>query len=231
MRKLTDIKPYPGNPRVNASAVAASIQEFGFRQPIVVDEEGVIIAGDTRYKAAQKLGRDEVPAHVATGLTPAQIKAYRIADNATADLAGWDLDLLPKELAELDAADFDLSLLGFPDEELARLLNEDVADGLTDPDEVPEPPDEPTTKPGDLWTLGDHRLLCGDSGDPDHVDGNRLVGPRQRGDLRPRRERDRQNSDRRRDGTVVLRQQDPGQGDHLIVQRDAARRDLVERDP
>src|SRR3989304_2593936 len=96
--KLSDIKPYAGNPRQNdaaVDAVAASIKEFGFRQPIVVDIDGVIICGHTRYKAAQKLGLQEVPVHVATDLTPAQIKAYRIADNKTADLAVWDYQLLP----------------------------------------------------------------------------------------------------------------------------------------
>jgi len=172
-RKLSTIKPYPGNPRQNdaaVDAVAASIREFGFRQPIVVDEEGVIVVGHTRYKAAIKLGLEKVPVHVARGLTPEQVRAYRIADNKTADLAGWDLDLLPEELAALKADDFDLSLIGFSEEELARLLSEDITDGLTDPDEVPEPPDEPITRPGDLWILGEHRLLCGDSGGPDDVD-------------------------------------------------------------
>jgi len=97
--KLSDIKPYPGNPRQNdaaVDAVAASIKEFGFRQPIVVDPEGVIVVGHTRYKAALKLGLETVPVHVARGLTPIQIKAYRIADNKTSDLATWDLNLLPE---------------------------------------------------------------------------------------------------------------------------------------
>ena len=98
LRKLSDIKPYPGNPRQNdaaVDAVAASIKEFGFRQPIVVDSEGVIICGHTRYKAAQKLGLEKVPVHVAKDLPPEQIRAYRIADNKTADLAAWDYELLP----------------------------------------------------------------------------------------------------------------------------------------
>ncbi len=173
LRKLSEIRPYANNPRQNdaaVDAVAASIREFGFRQPIVVDEEGVIVVGHTRYKAAIKLGLEKVPVHVARGLTPEQVRAYRIADNKTADLAAWDLDLLPEELAELDAAGFDLSLIGFSEEELARLLGEEITDGLTDPDEVPEPPDEPVTRPGDLWILGEHRLLCGDSGNAEHVD-------------------------------------------------------------
>ena len=167
------IKPYPGNPRQNdkaVDAVAESIRQFGFKQPIVVDTEGVIVCGHTRYKAAIKLGLEKVPVHVATDLSPEQIKAYRIADNKVADLATWDLELLPIELSELQGADFDLGLLGFSEDELATLLDPGVKEGLTDPDEVPEPPDEPTTRPGDLWILGEHRLLCGDSGNPEHVD-------------------------------------------------------------
>jgi len=155
-RKTADIKPYDKNPRDNdgaVEAVAHSIREFGFRQPIVVDAEGVIIVGHTRWKAACKLGLDEVPVHVATDLTPAQIKAYRIADNKVAELATWDLDLLPIELSELRGMDVDLGMLGFSPEELAKLLDGDLAEGLTDPDEVPEPPEEPVTQPGDLWML------------------------------------------------------------------------------
>jgi len=174
---LDRIKPYENNPRVNdaaVDAVARSIQEFGFRQPIVVDEDGVIICGHTRWKAAIKLKLKTVPVHVAKDLSPEQIKAYRIADNQTASLAEWDYDLLPLELSDLQSMDFDLSLLGFGEDELARLLDPDVKDGLTDPDEVPDPPDEATTQPGDLWILGDHRLLCGDSGNAEDVD--RLLG-------------------------------------------------------
>jgi len=173
LRHINDIKPYPGNPRLNdaaVDAVAEPIRQFGFRQPIVVDEESVIIVGHTRYKAALKLGLDKVPVHVAKDLTPEQIKAYRIADNKTAELADWNYDLLPVELSELQGMDFDLGLLGFSEDELAKLLDPGVKEGLTDPDEVPEPPDEPVTRPGDLWVLGDHRLLCGDSGNPEHVD-------------------------------------------------------------
>ena len=113
LRPLSDIKPYPNNPRINDDAVAAvakSIREFGFRQPIVVDTESVIICGHTRYKAALQLGLEKVPVHVARDLTPEQIKAYRIADNKTAELAEWNYDLLPIELGELEAGDYDLSL-------------------------------------------------------------------------------------------------------------------------
>ncbi|GIW90240.1 MAG: hypothetical protein KatS3mg109_0672 [Pirellulaceae bacterium] len=173
LRKLSEIRPYEGNPRQNdnaVDAVAASIREFGFRQPIVVDTEGVIIVGHTRYKAALKLGLEKVPVHVARELTAEQIRAYRIADNKTAELSEWNYDLLPIELAGLSEAGFDLGLLGFDEAELAKLLSGDVKEGLTDPDDVPEPPDEATTRPGDLWILGDHRLLCGDAGKAEDVD-------------------------------------------------------------
>jgi DNA modification methylase len=167
------VKPYDNNPRVNdgaVDAVATSIREFGFRQAIVVDPDGVIICGHTRYKAAQKLGLEKVPVHVAKDLTPDQIKAYRIADNKTAELSEWNFDLLPIELSQLGDAGFDLDLLGFGKDELAELLNPGVQEGQTDPDEVPEPPDDPITQPGDLWILGDHRLLCGNSGNPTDLD-------------------------------------------------------------
>jgi DNA modification methylase len=176
MRPISSIRPYENNPRLNdaaVDAVAASIKEFGFRQPIVVDEQGVIIVGHTRYKAAIKLGLTEVPVHVAVGLSPAQAKAYRIADNQTATMSQWDNDLLPLELAELQEMGFDLELTGFSGDELLRLLDSGTNAGITDPDAVPEPPDEAKTRPGDLWILGKHRLLCGDSGNPEHVD--RLV--------------------------------------------------------
>ena len=171
--KIDRVKPYENNPRINddaVDAVAASIREFGFRQPIVVDTEGVMIVGHTRYKAAQKLGLEKVPVHVAKDLTPEQIRAYRIADNKTAELAEWNYDLLPIELSQLGEAGFDLQLLGFDADELAQLLDPGVKDGLTDPDDVPEPPDAAITQPGDLWILGNHRLLCGDSGKPEDVD-------------------------------------------------------------
>src|SRR3954469_1445236 len=109
-RRIEDIKPYKNNPRRNdegVDALAPSIREFGFRQPIVVDDTGEIIVGHTRWKAAQKLGLETVPVHVATGLSPAQIRAYRIADNQTAALSQWDYDLLPLEIAELQNAEFD----------------------------------------------------------------------------------------------------------------------------
>ncbi|MFM2094103.1 MAG: Modification methylase DpnIIB [Planctomycetota bacterium] len=167
------IKPYDKNPRLNdnaVDAVAASIKEFGFQQPLVVDTDGVIICGHTRYKASQKLGLEKVPVHVARDLTPEQIKAYRIADNKTSELAEWNYDLLPIELADLQACNYDLGLLGFDQDELAKLLGGELQEGLCDPDEVPAPPDAAITQPGDLWILGDHRLLCADSSKPEDVD-------------------------------------------------------------
>jgi ParB-like chromosome segregation protein Spo0J len=136
----------------------------------VVDEDGVIIVGHTRYKAALKLGLEEVPVHVAVGMSEAQAKAYRIADNQTATLSAWDDDNLPLELAQLQQMDFDLNLTGFSADELMRLLDSGTNAGQTDPDTVPEPPDEAITQPGDLWLLGKHRLLCGDSSKPEDVD-------------------------------------------------------------
>jgi len=173
---IKDVVPYDRNPRHNdpaVDAVARSIEEFGFRQPIVVTEDHVIIAGHTRWKAALKLGLKTVPVHVAIGLTPEQIRAYRIADNKLGELADWDDLLLAEELRELDALSMDLTLLGFTQEELDRLFGGELQDGQTDPDDIPEPPDEATTRPGDLWVLGPHRLLCGDAGRPSDVD--RLV--------------------------------------------------------
>jgi DNA modification methylase len=167
------IKPYSNNPRVNdqaVEAVAASIREFGFRQPIVVDETGTIIVGHTRYEAALLLGMEKVPVHVAKDLTPAQIKAYRLADNKTAEIADWDHDRLVEELLELEKMAFDLDLVGFSPDEMQELCGTEIAPGLTDPDEIPEPPDAAVTHPGDLWILGEHRLYCGDAGNPQDVD-------------------------------------------------------------
>jgi DNA modification methylase len=167
LRPTRSIKPYDKNPRINDHAVesvASSIREFGFRQPIVIDDEGVIIVGHTRYKAALMLGLEKVPVHVASGLSPAQVKAYRLADNQTASLSQWDHDLLPLELADLQGMNYDLDLTGFSSEELLGLLAPSTPVGLTDPDDIPEPPDKARTRHGDLWQLGQHRLLCGDSG-------------------------------------------------------------------
>ena len=168
MKALSAITPYESNPRSNdaaVDAVARSIHDFGFRQPIVIDRDSVIVCGHTRWKAAAQLGLDTVPVHVASDLTPEQARAYRLADNRSAELAQWDRGLLEVELEalhELGYAVSDLAAFGFDDAQLAELS----AIGLgseTDPDVIPEPPDDPITQPGDLWILGDHRLLCGDS--------------------------------------------------------------------
>lgn len=158
--KLTEIRPYERNPRVNdhaVDAVAASIREFGWQQPIVVDSEGVIIAGHTRYKAAEKLKCMDVPVVVADKLTQDQVRAYRLADNKTGEKAEWDMELLEAELAEL--GDMDMGEFGF----------DDMAFDGADEDEVQESeyevelPEEPKAKPGDVYKLGRHRLMCGDS--------------------------------------------------------------------
>jgi DNA modification methylase len=173
MWTLDRVRPYENNPRNNddaVDAVAASIREFGFSQPIVVDSDSVIIVGHTRLKAAQKLRLDRVPVVVASHLSLDQVRAYRIADNKTAEIAEWNYDLLPIELSALQEANYDLGLLGFSSDELAKLMDTGVNEGLTDPDDVPLPPDEAITQPGDLWILGNHRLLCGDSSNPEHLD-------------------------------------------------------------
>ena len=164
--------PYARNARkIPASAidkVAASIKEFGWRQPIVVDGEGVILAGHTRLLAAQKLGLQEVPVHIAENLTAAQAKAFRLMDNRSHQEAQWDEALLAPELEELQALAVDLSLTGFGEDELSKLLAES-APGLTDDDAVPEPPYKAVTAPGDVWVMGEHRLLCGDATSIDAV--------------------------------------------------------------
>ena len=175
LRDISTIHPYEKNPRLNDKAVdpvAASLKEFGFRQPIVIDGDNIIVVGHTRYRAALKLGLTKVPVHVAVDLSPEQVRAYRLADNKTAEIADWNLEILPIELSELKATGFDMGTLAFSDKELTQLLNISAAisQGLTDPDSVPLPPDEPMTQKGDLWILGNHRLLCGDSAKTEDVD-------------------------------------------------------------
>jgi DNA modification methylase len=165
---LGQIIPYARNPRRNEKAiatVAASIAEFGWRQPIVVDEAMVVLAGHTRLAAAQQLKLETAPVHVAKGLSEAQARAFRIMDNRSGENAEWDNELLGLELGDLLEADFDLDLTGFTDEELNGLLN-GLADGegaQEGEDDIPETPEDPVSRPGDLWVLGNHRLLCGDS--------------------------------------------------------------------
>ena len=163
---INSIQPYINNPRkLKDSAiekVAKSIKEFGFRQPIVVDTNRIIVVGHTRYRASKKLGLKEVPITIAENLTQEQINAYRIADNRTNEEAEWDLELLKTEIKELELADFNLDLTGFDEDQLNNMLFEEKQ-GLTDEDEVPEAPEELITKLGDIWKLGNHKLICGDS--------------------------------------------------------------------
>ncbi len=173
MWPLDKVKPYEKNPRKNEAAIdaiAKSITEFGFRVPIVVDANGVVIAGHTRLKAAHKLGLAEVPVHSARDLTPAQVRALRIADNKLHELSSWGMGVLQLELADLQALEFDMSLLGFDAEDLNAAIAPPGSEGLTDPDEVPGKPDAATTVPGDIWVLGNHRLMCGDSSKADQLD-------------------------------------------------------------
>jgi DNA modification methylase len=166
--------PWARNPRTHSDAqiaqIAASIAEFGFNNPILVDTEAGIIAGHGRLLAARKLGLQEVPVIVLDHLSETQKRAYIIADNQLALNAGWDEDLLRIELAALQAEEFDLGLIGFEDEELARLLAaQDAAEGLTDEDSIPELPETAVCQAGDLWILGDHKLLVGDATRSDDV--------------------------------------------------------------
>ena len=164
-RALSTLLPYARNARTHSDAqidqIAASIKEFGFVMPILVDEAGTIIAGHGRVLAAARLGLGEVPVMVARGWTAAQIAAYRIADNQLALNAGWDDALLKVELADLAGFGFDMSLLGFSQRELNALVT--GTPGLTDPDEKLELPADPVAQRGQVWRLGAHRLVCGDA--------------------------------------------------------------------
>ena len=166
LAEISNIKPYENNPRKLSEQaiekVAMSLKEYGFRQPIVVDKDMVIVAGHTRFRASKKLGLKQVPISVIDNLSKEQINAYRIADNRTAEESEWDNELLKMEIKELEAKDFKLDLLGFNDEQLNNILFEEKQ-GLTDEDEVPEAPEEPISKLGDIWKLGKHKLICGDS--------------------------------------------------------------------
>lgn len=166
--------PYARNSRTHSDAqvaqIAASIKEFGWTNPILVDGDNGIIAGHGRLMAARKLGLDQVPVIELKGMTSSQKKAYIIADNQLAMNSGWDTTLLSVELEELQDEEFDLSLLGFDDKELNALLAPEVVEGLTDEDAVPDVPEEPKTKLGDIYILGNHRLMCGDSTSIDAVE-------------------------------------------------------------
>jgi DNA modification methylase len=171
--EVSALIPYAKNSRTHDDAqvaqIAASIKEFGWTNPILVDGDKGVIAGHGRLLAARKLGMSKVPTIELKDMTEAQKKAYVIADNKLALNAGWDTNFLSLELQELKDQDFDLSLLGFDDKELDALLAPETTEGLTDEDSVPDTPIEPKTKLGDLYILGNHRLMCGDSTSIDAV--------------------------------------------------------------
>ena len=167
--------PYARNPRTHSpeqvTQIAASIAEFGFVNPVLVDSDAGILAGHGRLLGAQELKLKHVPVIVLDHLRPAQRRAYLLADNKLAELAGWDEGLLRLELKDLEVADFDLGVIGFSDEELRELLAEqdEVSPGLTDEDAAPEAPERPVSRAGDLWILGKHRVMCADATDLDAV--------------------------------------------------------------
>lgn len=172
--KVANLVPYARNSRTHSAEqvaqIAASIREFGFTNPLLIDEQGGIIAGHGRLLAAQKLGFDEVPAITLQGLSDAQKKAYVIADNKLALNAGWDDEMLRVEFMELQEMGFDLELTGFSLDEIAGLQIDEIEEGLTDEDAVPDAPETPVTVLGDVWQLGDHRVMCGDSTSIDAVE-------------------------------------------------------------
>ena len=165
-KKVAGLIPYARNARTHSdeqvAQIAASIKEWGWTTPVLVDESGEIIAGHGRVMAARKLNIDEIPTMTATGWSKAQQQAYVLADNQLPQNAGWDVDLLSVEMKDLDSEGFDLSLIGFDGDMLANMLVEET-EGLTDEDAVPDVPDNPVTVEGDVWLLGNHRLMCGDS--------------------------------------------------------------------
>ena len=165
--------PYARNARTHSDAqiaqIAASIREWGWTTPILVDADGTVLAGHGRLAAARQLGMQEVPVIIASGWSDAKRRAYILADNKLALNAGWDDQILALELADL-GNDFDLNLIGFTPDEVAALTPEQVKEGLTDEDAVPEPPEEPITVLGDIWVMGKHRMMCGDSTSVDAVE-------------------------------------------------------------
>lgn len=173
-KKIKDLIPYCNNSRTHSDEqvlqIASSIKEFGFTNPVLIDGQGGIIAGHGRIMAAQKLKIEEVPTITLSGLSEAQKKAYIIADNKLALNSGWDDELLKIELEQLKELDFDLGLIGFSDDELALLVGGETTEGLVDEDQVPELVDDPVTVLGDVWLLGNHRLMCGDSTSIDAVE-------------------------------------------------------------
>ena len=165
-RKVSDLLPYARNARTHSdeqvSQLAASIKEFGFNNPVAIDADGMILCGHGRVMAAKKLGLTEVPTVCLSHLSETQVKAYILADNKLALNAGWDNDLLKVELEDLKDSDFDLNLTGFSDDELKDILVEDPTEVQEDNFDG-EPPEDAKSQLGDIWTLGEHRLMCGDS--------------------------------------------------------------------
>jgi ParB-like chromosome segregation protein Spo0J len=174
-KSIDELIPYCNNSRTHDESqilqIASSIKEFGFTNPVLIDEDNGIIAGHGRVLAARKLGINKVPSIKLSHLTDIQKKAYIIADNKIALNAGWDEELLKNEVEQLIANDFDIDLIGFSDEEIDSLLGEEeeASHGLADKDSVPEVPEDPITKPGDVWIMGEHRLMCGDGTSVDEV--------------------------------------------------------------
>jgi DNA modification methylase len=173
-KTVKDLIPYANNSRTHSedqiNQIVSSINEWGFTTPILIDDKNQIIAGHGRTMAAKKAGIKEVPCIVASGWSDAQKKSYVIADNKLALNAGWDEELLAIEFQELGDLNFDLTLTGFDLDEIANLMPEEEVEGLTDEDEVPDLPEDPVSKLGDVWILGNHRLMCGDSTSIDAVE-------------------------------------------------------------
>ena len=173
-KNVSDLIPYARNSRTHSEAqvlqIAASIKEFGFTNPILIDGENGIIAGHGRVLAAMKLSINEVPCIELSGMTETQKRAYIIADNKIAENAGWDDEMLTLELEELKLEGFDVELTGFSLDEIAALSPEEIPAGLTDEDYVPEVQPDPVSKLGDVWVLGKHRVMCGDSTSIDAVE-------------------------------------------------------------
>jgi DNA modification methylase len=173
-RSVSELIPYAANSRTHSDAqvaqIAASIKEFGWTNPILIDGGNTIIAGHGRLLAARKLGLEEVPAIIIDHLTKAQQRALVIADNQLALNAGWDMDMLKAEIEDLNLENFDINLLGFDEKFLDGLLEPEPTAGLTDEDAVPEVPETPKTVIGDVWVMGNHRLMCGDSTSIDAVE-------------------------------------------------------------
>lgn len=176
-RSTSDLRGYDRNARTHSDGqveqIAASIKEFGFNNPILIDETATVIAGHGRLAGAIKLGMEQVPCIVLAHLSDAQRRAYILADNKIALNSGWDKKLLSLELDELQGK-IDLDLLGFSEKELLEIIPIESTEGKTDPDEIPDAPENPVSKKGDIWLMGKHRLMCGDAASP--ADWNILMG-------------------------------------------------------